>query len=68
MYANAFGMWRGDVVLSGAAGEAVAAEMARAGQVVTRDAQGRVVLKGAATVLESIENEKRAIEAINQAA
>ena len=57
-----------DVVLSGAAGEAVAAEMARAGQVVTRDAQGRVVLKGAATVLESIENEKRAIEAINQAA
>jgi hypothetical protein len=57
-----------DVVLSGAAGEAVAAEMARAGQTVTRDAQGRVVLKGAATALETIENEKRAIEAINQAA
>jgi hypothetical protein len=57
-----------DVVLSGAAGEAVAAEMSKAGQTVTRDAQGRVVLKGAVPALEAIENEKRAIEAINQAA
>jgi len=57
-----------DVVLSGAAADAVAAEMAKSGQTVSRDAQGRVVLKGAVTALESIENEKRAIEAINQAA
>lgn len=57
-----------DVVLSGAAAEAVAAEMAKSGQNVSRDAQGRVVLKGALSALETIENEKRAIEAINQAA